>query len=264
MRSLTVTILRSCFSQNVAQAVAAHHRAVVGHDLADHAGRVEPGHARQVDRGFGLAGPHQHAALAGAQRKGVAGAQEVGRAGAGVDQPLDRVGPVVGRDAGRHPAARLDRDRERGPHRGRVVADHVGDVQLVQPLGGERHADQAAALLAHEVDRLGGHLLGRHHEVALVLAVLVVHDDDHLALADVGNRRLDRIHLTPFRCQPLPEPGKRRSERSDGPIRRLAPPAAQQRDRGLGQTGPLGQLGRRHPGLGHRRPQLVRKTLHGP
>ena len=33
---------------------------------------------------------------------------------------------------------------------------------------------------------------GRHHEVALVLAVLVVDDDDHLAGGDVLQRLLDR------------------------------------------------------------------------
>ena len=48
-----------------------------------------------------------------------------------------------------------------------------------------------AALARHEVDRLGRHLLGREHEVALVLAVLVVHDDDELARAEVLDGALD-------------------------------------------------------------------------
>ena len=60
-----------------------------------------------------------------------------------------------------------------------------------QRCGGEREADEAAALLGHEVDLLGGGELGRHREVALVLAVLVVADDDHPALAQVVERRLD-------------------------------------------------------------------------
>ena len=51
--------------------------------------------------------------------------------------------------------------------------------RVASPVSGD--ADQAAGLLAHEVDRLGRDRLRRHHEVALVLALLVVEHDDHLA-----------------------------------------------------------------------------------
>ena len=60
-----------------------------------------------------------------------------------------------------------------------------GSSELVAPLLGQGQADQAPALARHEVDRLRRHLLGREHEVALVLPVLVVHDDDELARAQV-------------------------------------------------------------------------------
>ena len=64
------------------------HRAVFVHDLADHAGRVEPGQARDVDRGLGMAGAHQHAALAGDQREDVARRLDiVGAALAGRSRP---------------------------------------------------------------------------------------------------------------------------------------------------------------------------------
>ena len=43
----------------------------------------------------------------------------------------------------------------------------------------------------HEVDDLRRHLLRRDDEVALVLAVLVVDDDDHPALAQFLERLLD-------------------------------------------------------------------------
>ena len=42
----------------------------------------------------------------------------------------------------------------------------------------------SAAVPRHEVDRLGRHLLGGHRQIAFVLAILVVHDDDQLAGAD--------------------------------------------------------------------------------
>ena len=49
-----------------------------------------------------------------------------------------------------------------------------------------------ARLLGHEVDRLGRRELRREHQVALVLAVLAVADDDHPPAADVLERLLDR------------------------------------------------------------------------
>ncbi len=67
----------------------------------------------------------------------------------------------------------------------------------------EGHADEAPPVRGHEVDGLGRHELGGHGQVALVLAVLVVDEDDHLARADVrdgagdafGQLRIDRPHL---------------------------------------------------------------------
>ena len=73
-----------------------------------------------------------------------------------------------------------------------VLGRHQVEAELVAALRRQRQADQAAAVLGHEVDRLGRRELGGERQVALVLAVLGVDDDDHLAGADVGDRVLDR------------------------------------------------------------------------
>ncbi len=57
---------------------------------------------------------------------------------------------------------------------------------------GSDEADQAAAVGGHEVDRLGRGHLGGDHEVALVLAVLVVDEDEHAAVAGVVDDLFDR------------------------------------------------------------------------
>ena len=75
------------------------HRAVVVDDLGEHAGRVAAREPGEVDRGLGVTGPLQHAALAVAQREDVAGPGEVGRARRGVDQRAHRRAAVGGRDA---------------------------------------------------------------------------------------------------------------------------------------------------------------------
>ena len=60
---------------------AGHLGLVLGHDLAEHARRGEPGGPAQVDRRLGVAGPLEHAAGAVAQREDVPGPVQVGRGG---------------------------------------------------------------------------------------------------------------------------------------------------------------------------------------
>ena len=97
-------------------------------------------------------------------------------------------GPFGGRDAGPRRAV-IDRHGVVRAQRGRVRLDHRVQLEPLADLGQDRHAELAAAVRDHEVDRLGRDLLGRADEVALVLAVLGIDDDHHPAVAD----RLDGI-----------------------------------------------------------------------
>ena len=112
--------------------------------------------------------------------------------GARVDRDLDRPRAVVRRDPGGDALARLDRDRERGAERRLVVVGHRPELELVAALGRQAEADEAAAVGRHEGDRLRRDELGGDREIALVLAVGVVDDDDEAARADVLDRLLDR------------------------------------------------------------------------
>ena len=188
MSSAIEIISRSCLAQNSTQLGHPRHRAVVVDDLAEHAGRVQPGHAGQVDGRLGVAGPLEHAAVGVAQREDVAGPGQVAGAGGRVDERSDGGGPVGGRDAGRGAVAEVDAVGERGALGLGVVADHERDVELVEALAGERRADDARGVAHEEGDLLGRGRLGRHDEVALVLAVLVVDHHDDLAPADGGDR----------------------------------------------------------------------------
>jgi hypothetical protein len=64
-------------------------------------------------------------------------------------------------------------------------------VKLLGPLRRERKADQAAAILRHEVDGVRGSHLRRDDEVALVLALLGVDQDEHAAVPRVLHHHLD-------------------------------------------------------------------------
>ena len=170
----------------------ARHGAVVVHDLADDAGRVETGQPRQVDARLRVAGADQHAALARDQREHVAGRDDVVVVLGGVDGGGDGAGAVVRGDAGGDAFARLDRDREGRAVARLVLARHVLEAQLVGALLGQRQADQAAPVLGHEVDGVGRRHLRGDDQVALVLAVLGVDQDDHAAVAQVVDDLVDR------------------------------------------------------------------------
>jgi hypothetical protein len=73
---------------------------------------------------------------------------------------------------------------EGGAVDGGVNGRHKREAELVATLLGQRHADEAAAILGHEVDGFGGDFLGGHGEVAFVFAILIVDEDYHSALPD--------------------------------------------------------------------------------
>jgi hypothetical protein len=180
-----------CAWQNFVEVRDPGHRPVLVHDLAEDGGRVQARDAREVDGRLRLAGSLEHAAALRAQREHVAGAVEVRRLGRRVDRGQHRGRAVRGGDAGRRAPSRLDGDRERRAEVGRVLLDHRRQFEGVAALLGQREADETAALARHEVDRLRGDLLRGQDEVALVLAVLVVDDDDEPAGAQGGDGVLD-------------------------------------------------------------------------
>ena len=159
------------------------HGAVVVHDLADHRGGIQPGLAGDIDRCLGMAGAHQSAAVARHQREDVSRRGDVVARGFRVDRHRDGVRAVVRRDAGGDPFARLDRDRERGLVPRAVLRAHQRQSELFAALPGQRQADQAARVAGHEVDRVRRGELRGDDQVALVLAVLVIDQHEHPAVA---------------------------------------------------------------------------------
>jgi hypothetical protein len=69
-----------------------------------------------------------------------------------------------------------------------VLGGHGTDAEVIEALFGHGEADQAASVLGHEVDGFGRDLLGGERDVAFVLAVFIVDDDDHAAGADFFDR----------------------------------------------------------------------------
>ena len=117
---------------------------------------VRPAMRGQIAAGLGVAGAHQHAAVLRLQR------ERCGRAARGrwhAPRAPRRPATVRARSAAEMPvvtpAGGLDRHREGGAVRGAVAGRHRRQLQALAALAGQRQADQAAAVLGHEVDRLG-------------------------------------------------------------------------------------------------------------
>ena len=168
------------------------HRPVLVHDLADDPGRVEAREPGEIDGGLGLADALQHPARAGAEREDVARLDEVFGLRVGGDRHLDRMRAVGGRDAGGHAFARLDRDGERRAERRLVALGHRAQAELLGAVAGEGEANEASCVGRHEVDRVGSCELRCDHEIAFVLAVGVIDDDDEATFSDVFDRGFDR------------------------------------------------------------------------
>ena len=170
------------------------HRPVGVEDFADHPGRNQAGHPGQIDAGLGLPDPLEHAAGAGPEREDMAGPAEVGRHGVRLERDVNRLGPVGRRNPGGDAESSfgIDTHGEGGTHLLGVVLNHLGQPELIAPVGGERETDQAPAVHRHEVDQIGGNQLRRADQVALVLPLFVVGHDDTAAVPKVLDRLLDR------------------------------------------------------------------------
>src|SRR5262249_39419960 len=160
--------------------------------LADDAGGVEAREPREGDGSLRLARAPEHPALARAQREDVSRLDDVDGALRRVDRDLGGARAVLRRGPGRDAFARFDRHRERRLERRLVAIGHLTQPELVAALLGQRQADETARVSGHEVDRLGRRELRRDRQVAFVLAIRGVDDDDELALADVLDGVLDR------------------------------------------------------------------------
>ena len=178
-----------------AQVRAAGHLAAVEDEFAEHAGGSATGEPSEVDGCLGVADALQHAAGAGAQREDVPGAVERVGADRRIGEGPQRRGAIRGRDARRSPLGEVDGDGEgRSVRLGVLVgANHGGEVEVVAALAGQADTDDAGRVTDEERDRLGRGRIGGHDQVAFVLAVLVVGDDDDLAAGDRRDRVLDRV-----------------------------------------------------------------------
>src|SRR5512147_515906 len=106
---------------------------------------------------------------------------------------MNRRGPVGRGNARRNIPARIDGYREGRSKRSGVLDRLLRQLQLFDSLRREGQADQATGMLGHEIDGMGGNLLGSDDEIAFIFPVFVIHQDNELPLFNVSNRVFDAV-----------------------------------------------------------------------
>ena len=172
----------------------AHHMPVVRHDLAAESRGVKPREPREVCRRLRVARAAQHAALDGAQREDVSRAAELRGLCRRIDEQAHRAAALERGDARRR-VVRIDGDGKRRLVIVRVVLHHLTNLQLVEPAADDRRADEPLRVRRHEIHVLGRQLLGGDDDVALVLAILIVHDDEHFPVLNVLDCLFNRCKI---------------------------------------------------------------------
>src|SRR5699024_395971 len=161
-----------------AQGGGTHHGAVVVDQLDQCPCSGLAGQGHQVHAGLGVASSLEHSGGPGAQREDVPGPVGGRGAGGGAGQQSQGQGASGCADPRAHADGRIDADGEGGALGVGVGSDHLGQLQLLEPVPGQGHADDAAGVTHGEGQQLLGRGDSREDQVALVLTVLVV-DHDH-------------------------------------------------------------------------------------
>ena len=87
----------------------------------------------------------------------------------------------------------VDRHREGRPKGGGIFRGLRREVQLFDPFRRQGETDESACILGHEVDGLRGSELRGNDEIALILPVFIIDQNDELAVLNIPNSHLNRI-----------------------------------------------------------------------
>jgi len=168
-------------------------RAVFAQDLTNHSGGHEAREPCEIYSCLRVSDALEHPTLTCAQRRYVSRSAQVSRNRLRINGDTDCLGSVLCAHSGGDAKALvgIDADSERGAVFVGILFGLLSQLELVGALSGQREADPSTRLADHEVDHLGRDKLRRANEIAFVLAILIIRNDDQLARLDVGDGLLD-------------------------------------------------------------------------
>jgi hypothetical protein len=101
--------------------------------------------------------------------------------GIGVHECTDGCGAIGNRNPGAV-VGDVNGNGKGGLMAGGIATNHHVEPKGCEAFGAHRHADEASAVCCHEINGIGRDELGCHNEIAFVLAIFVIYDDDNLAV----------------------------------------------------------------------------------
>jgi hypothetical protein len=175
-------------------------RAILAENLTNHSGWYEAGKASEINGRLGVPHTLKHASLARTKWGHVARTAQIGRNSLGIDRDTNGFGAILSAHPRRNTKAlvRIDTDRECSTIFVGIDLALLSELEVVGAFPRKRETNPAARLADHEVDHLGRDKLRRADEIAFVLAILIVGDDDQLAGLDVGYCLFDSSELHDF------------------------------------------------------------------
>src|SRR5690242_21592824 len=114
----------------------------------------------------------------------MAGRDQILRLGGIVDGVENGFRAIASGNSGGNSGCGIDRNCKCSTKWRSVIGNHHGNAEMSYPLLSERKADQTTPVRRYEIDRFGSDFLGRHAKIAFVLAVFVIHENDHSATSD--------------------------------------------------------------------------------
>ena len=96
-----------------------------------------------------------------------------------------RLRTILRRNSGSHTLGCFDGQGEIGRVQGRITLDHQRQRQLLTATTRQSQTDQPTTMAGHEIDIFGTRVTGGHHQITFILTVLVIHQDDHAAGANI-------------------------------------------------------------------------------
>ncbi|MBA7608842.1 hypothetical protein ES703_16025 [subsurface metagenome] len=177
---------QSVLPGNVFQLLAPGHAAVLIHDLYQQGhwlstGLLSQGQPRQVHAGLGMSRPLEYSTRRGHQREHMTRPCQILRLRIRIKKDLECLPAVLGGDAGGGIFNSIHADGKGSFVQGGIPVYHGRQSQLLGPLLGKRYTDKSPPIAHHEVDVFRAGLLRQHDEIPLILTLLIIRDDYHLA-----------------------------------------------------------------------------------
>ncbi len=120
---------------------------------------------------------------------------DIARLAGTIDCHLNSTRPIGRGDSGCYARRRFYRNGKVCAVRRVVLINHERQLKKFAALARERQTNEAARIGRHKIDIGRSDAFGRDNQVAFVLAIFVVHKDDHFALANVFDDFFDCIQF---------------------------------------------------------------------